>query len=412
MSKTLIPLMKPQLPTAQMLFPLLEEIDRNRTYSNFGPFVTRFQERLASHFHSPAGSVVTVANGTLGLLLALQTLGVRTGQFCLMPSWTFTATAAAAVTAGLIPYFIDVDPQTWSLDPQKVRHILLHSGLPIGAVLVVAPFGSPLEGSRWDALTEETGVPVLIDAAAGFDSLHITKTPVMVSFHATKAFGIGEGGMVASTDLDFIERLRQRSVFGFYQTRQSQVSGLNGKISEVSAAIGLAMLDLWPHIRGKLKEVAQLYRSTLERTLPEKLLFPVGWGHHWISATCNILLKAGNSQSMIKSLQKAGIESRRWWDQPLHLHKAYKIMPREELPITEALAQQIIGLPFYSDLDPLSLHHVAEEVARYVSPLPVAAAPMSLLAPAPQARKRRPPSKSPRFVKQKSQASLSRPPVH
>lgn len=360
-------LMRPQLPTAAMLLPLLEEMDRHRIYSNFGPFVQQFQSQLESHFHLPEGSLITVSNGTAGLTLALQTFDIRAGQFCLMPSWTFTGTASAVMAAGLIPYFIDVNPLTGALDSFHVEQILEKSGLPVGAILVVSPFGLPIQGKIWDQLTEKTGIPVVIDAAAGFDSLSVTKTPVMVSLHATKAFGVGEGGFVSSTNKAFMEKFKQKSMFGFQKGRTSEICGMNGKMSEFSAIVGLAMLDMWPQVRRQLHEVSQIYQNDLASFIGTKISFQPEWGRQWISGTCNIFLRAGHARDLMNHLEKNKIPSRQWWEKPLHQHQAYKIMPHEPLPVTESLGHRVLGLPFYGDLEASTIHRICDLVGSYLS---------------------------------------------
>ena len=116
-----VPVMRPRLPSAESLLPYLRAIDEARIYSNYGPQATQLDERLAAHYGLSECAVTTVANATLGLGIALNTQGARPGTLCVMPAWTFVASAQAATLAGLIPYFVDVDPSTWALDPVRSR---------------------------------------------------------------------------------------------------------------------------------------------------------------------------------------------------------------------------------------------------------------------------------------------------
>lgn len=374
MAHLFIPVMKPQLPTAEMLAPFLSQIDSRRTYSNFGPFVQRFQDRLAEMWRLPSGSVLTVSNGTLALMMALQHYQIPAGHLCLMPSWTFTATASAALACGLRPYFMDVNPTTWTLDPLAVQEWVQTSNLPIGAIIVVAPFGQPLDVAAWEQVQKITGLPVIIDAAAGFDSFRPSTCLTMISLHATKAFGVGEGGLLVSTDTDLIEDLRQRSVFGFRGQRVSQLPGMNAKISEFTAAVGLAMLDLWPQMRRQLLHVGQLYQKSLMPFLKDHLSLQADWGQHWVSSTCNVLLKGGNTRDLSAHLSQAGIDSRRWWELPLHQQPAYQGLYRDlqapPLPTTEYLGDKVLGLPFYTDLSRTQVHHICQSLAQYLEALP------------------------------------------
>src|SRR5690242_12579165 len=211
------PVGRPRLPDAAALAPYLREIDANRYYSNYGPLVQRFQEHLtaATRFVDGDGVVVTCANATLGLAAALIAQGVRTGDLCLMPAWTFVASPLAARLAGMTPYFVDVDEADWTLSPAAAERAVAAAPGRVGAVMVVAPFGRPVEAAPWDDFAKATGLPVVIDAAAGFDAVEAGKAAVVVSLHATKAFGIGEGGFVASTDRGLIGAIARTCNFGF-----------------------------------------------------------------------------------------------------------------------------------------------------------------------------------------------------
>ena len=146
----------------------MREIDEHRG-THFGPLVTRLEERLAEHFGLPKTESVIVANGTTALSASLLAVGAKPGSTCLLPSWTFVASASAVWAANLEPHFVDVDPQTWQPDPAALRRRADLAG--VGAVMIVSPFGSPVDAAAWAALTADTGIPVIIDAAASFDTV-------------------------------------------------------------------------------------------------------------------------------------------------------------------------------------------------------------------------------------------------
>src|SRR3954447_21336363 len=161
MSKT--PVMRPKLPRAERIAPYLNRIDAAGIYSNFGPLNTALEARLAAHFGVETAMVTTVSNATQGLTLALAVLGAPAGTLCVMPAWTFIASAHAAVAAGLTPYFVDVDPQSWALDPDAMDEIVAHAPSAVGAVMPVVPFGQPIDFAAWDRYRKRSGVPVVID---------------------------------------------------------------------------------------------------------------------------------------------------------------------------------------------------------------------------------------------------------
>ena len=166
-----IPTFRPRLPEAEALLPYLREIDGSRWYSNFGPLSRRFERALAQHFGVSPGTVLTVANATLGLSLALADAADGRAGLCMVPAWTHAASAAAIVNAGLTPWFVDVDPGSWQLLPSAARTLLAQSPDQLRAILAVSPFGAAVDVEAWDALAAETGIPVVLDAAAAFDTV-------------------------------------------------------------------------------------------------------------------------------------------------------------------------------------------------------------------------------------------------
>jgi len=354
----MIPIMRPKLPSADRLAPYLERIDRTRIYSNFGPLASELEDRLAVHFGMASGAVVTVANATLGLVLALAAAGAQPGTLCAIPAWTFIASAHAAIMAGLIPYFVDVDPVTWTVDVDAITEAIDSAPGPVGAVMPVAPFGHPLDVAAWDRFRARTAIPVVIDAAAAFDSLIPGEAPAVVSLHATKVIGTGEGGFVVSKDTDLIRAIRFRSNFGFAGTREAIAPATNAKLSEYHAAIGHAAFDEWDEVRAEWMAVASRYREVLAPS--NQVRFQEGFGQSWITATCVLGVAEGGAGRAERALAAAGIETRRWWGNGAHAHPATRGLPRTGLPITEALAEATIALPFYRDLDGSAIEQVAE----------------------------------------------------
>jgi dTDP-4-amino-4,6-dideoxygalactose transaminase len=344
----MIPILRPKLPPADRLAPYLAAIDQSRLYSNFGPHACAFEERLCLHFGLDGGAVTTLANATLGLALALMAQDTRPGALCAMPGWTFVASANAAVLAHLVPYFVDVDRSTWAVDPVAIEEEIARAPAAVGAVMVVAPFGQPIDYTAWDAFKLRTGLPVVIDAAAAFDSLRVGEIPAVVSLHATKIVGVGEGGFVASRDASIIAAIRQRSNFGFDKDRSAVAAGFNAKFSEYHAAIGLAALDMWSESRTAWMSVAAAYRQALANS--NCINLQPGFGEAWVSSTCIVSVDQRVSAAAQRAFAAAGIETRLWWGRGAHSEPATAAFPRTPLPVTEDLAKSTFALPFYQDL--------------------------------------------------------------
>jgi dTDP-4-amino-4,6-dideoxygalactose transaminase len=359
----LIPVMRPQLPSAQELLPYLQRIDEARWYSNHGPLLRELQDRFATHYAVAREHVAIVANGTVALSAALVAAGAPPGSTCLLPSWTFVGSAAAVWAANLKPHFVDVDPATWMLDPEQLRK---RSDLKnVGAVMVVSAFGSPVDTAAWDAFTAETGIPVIVDGAASFDTVASApraapgRSPIMISLHATKVFGVGEGGLLLSTDAELVQRFNQVCNFGVWDSPAGQILGYNGKLNEYNAAVGLAMFETWPARRDRVAQITQHYRQALSSVAGVELL--PGYGDGWVSCYCNVKTTAP-AQTVIDRLAERGVETRRWWQSGVHVQKAYRNFAHDPLPATEQLAATVFGLPFSYDLNDAQLQRVIESL--------------------------------------------------
>lgn len=353
-----IPIMRPRLPDADALRPYLEKIDESGWYSNFGPLERQLEVRLADRYGLPGQNVSCVANCTAGLTLALMELAGARGGYCVMPSFTFVASAHAVVAAGLSPMFVDVDAGSWGVTTAQAAAAIAAADGPVAAVMVVSPFGAPVDVLEWDRFAETSGVPVVVDAAGGFDSLVPCTSPVVVSLHATKVLPAGEGGFVVSRDADLIRSVSARANFGFFEERRSDVAGFNGKLSEYCAAVGLAALDAWPESRAALLVLTALYREAFSG-LGNISLAP-GFGDGWVGSTCNIAFDQPVADKAMSNLSQVGIDSRQWWSKGCHREMAFKDYPHLDLPVTEALGQRVLGLPFHTGLDSADIRRIAE----------------------------------------------------
>ncbi len=364
-----IPVCKPLLPVAAKLQFYLEKIDENRYYSNLGPLTVKFEERLADHFGVTTDKVATSANGTLALVQLLKSFNVRSGTFCVMPSWTFTATPAAAMLAGLVPYFIDVDQEQWGICPEDVIPLLKKH--EISAVIPVAPFGAPIDIPAWEQFHVTTGIPVIIDAAAGFDSFSSTHRvsnatiPFMVSLHATKVIGIGEGAVVVTGNADLAKKIRMNGNFGFHLIRESLVPGINAKLSEYASAIGLAALDEWSVKRKAWEQLSYQFETQIKRNsfINSAPLFNKGW----VSCYGLIKLKSPCTAERVKAeLAKYNIGALSWYGKGCHAQEAYRQCPRDDLSVTDNLANHVLGLPFWLDLTETHLTVVFDSLEKVI----------------------------------------------
>ena len=356
--------------------PYLIQIDANRFYTNYGPLVRAFEARLAEARGVGPKSVVTSCNGTVALmqtLLAVVDRVTERAAYCITPSWTFVATPAAIQAAGLVPYFADVS-SGWALDPHQVEGLaarLRSQGHQIAAVMPVAPFGAPLDLIAWEAFQDRTGIPVVIDAAAGFDHFShagadyppSSRLPVVISLHATKVFGIGEGAFIVTADEDLADRIRSWGNFGFHESRDAKMSGINSKMSEMSAAYGLALLDIWEVVRKEWVALTVEFRRHAD-SLP--FLVPaLDQSGQWVSSYGLVRLADSSIDLsvLMRRMADQKVETRRWWALGCHMQPAYRDCGQEKMGETKRLAKTVLGLPFWRGLKPEDMTKVFSVLA-------------------------------------------------
>lgn len=355
-----IPAARPRLPGADAVLPYLRRMDDSRQYSNFGPLLREFEARLAMRFEA-ATQVVTCVNATQALTLTLQALDLPKGSLVAMPAYTFVASAHAVIAAGLTPWFLDVDGDDWMLRPDTVRNALATAPGPVSAVMPVAAFGAMPDLDAWKTLRDDTGLAVVLDAAAAFDQAQDADLPTIVSLHATKVLGIGEGGFLATRDADLAARVRRLTTYGFQGSRISVIVATNAKLSEYACAVGLAALDNWDADRLNYLRTARLMRAAM--TFLPQVRFQPGWGIDWVTSVCSVRVPDGSADAVERTLEDMDIQTRRWWGEGCQTSLAFADCPRQNLSVTNVLGRSVIGLPFAIDMNDRDISRVAAALA-------------------------------------------------
>lgn len=358
MDTELVPLLVPDMPSPQTLMVWLQRMHGTRQYSNFGPLVRELESKFAHRFGVSVDELTTVANATLGLELVLKALELPKGSQILLPALTFVASATAVVRAGHVPVLADVDAEIWMLTPEIARNSC--ANLNIGAVLSVATFGMPCDMEAWQKFEQDTGIPVVVDAASAYGSqwLHKGGGTLVFSLHATKSLPAGEGGVVVSSRSGLAARVRQLSNFGINLDATASVPvgalseiGTNAKMSEYHAAIALASLEVWD---SRAQQRRELYTS-LVKELDQASDGNFSWQSTGpggpLMAPTLLCAKLPNSiarDTLELDLLKAQVSTRRWY-QPLlsnmaALQKQCRVL---EAPNAQDLSQTLLGLPFF-----------------------------------------------------------------
>jgi len=337
--------MQPDMPTTDDLIGYLNRIDISKVYSNGGPLNAELVARFAEYFKVDAECICLVSNATVGLIGSLV-CSEQVSEYIEAPAFTFTATPASIISAGLELLFVDIDSNFRMVPTGDNR-----------SVIDVLPFGNTLRQEEWYDSFDFN----LIDAAASFDALkgfgehfHPKKMySIVVSLHATKLLGAGEGGIVISNNPSFIRKIKEWSNFGFSShgsVRESQFAGTNSKLSEYSCAVALASLDRWSQVRDRYLKNIDLVNQVLtdsrfssyETTL-KGLATPYWVVRHQSDTDVRDLERDAKSQSM---------ETRKWWGEGCHRMPAYSQLPHTSLAETEKQSKRYLGLPFHNFLTP------------------------------------------------------------
>ncbi|HEU0117393.1 MAG TPA: DegT/DnrJ/EryC1/StrS family aminotransferase [Alphaproteobacteria bacterium] len=343
----------PDMPEAEELLPYLRRIDNERWYSNFGPLVTEFEQKLIRHLNTRDNnggqyiSLITTASCYHALEIGLKLMRLPENAKVLIPAVTFPACPLAIRHAGATPVLADVDDLNWHLTPQIARRIA--SKMEIHAVMPVSAYGVPVSATAWDAFTDETGIPVIIDAASAFESQAIPKKGFVAhSLHATKPFSIGEGGLLVCRDRALMEEAQRMTNFGMRE-RITMTDGGNAKMSEYQGAVGLAQLERWERIKQRRREAFTFYRSVIEGAGLD-LTFQEDIDEAIVSAV--MLQSPVVAAPLVKTLNECGILAHRMYLPPLYEHPHFAGLERaDHLPNSHVMERHVFGVPFHTFMD-------------------------------------------------------------
>ena len=315
-------------------------------------------------------------------MLALKSAGIK-GKV-IVPSFTFCATAHAVVWAGLEPVFVDIDPETFNLDPAKVRAAITPE---VKAILAVHVFGNPCAIDELAALAKEHNLALFFDAAHAFGSTY--KKQKIGSFglaetfstHATKPFMAVEGGIISTKDQVLLEHLQKSRNFGVDSPIDTAFIGTNAKMSELHALVGLDSLSYYPANLNKRKELVRSYQEKL-RDLPglrfQKIQENSQSSYFFFSIVLDPVKFGANRDELAVALEQAGVQTRKYFYLPLHQQKSYKGYVTGCLPHTEAVASNILCLPTHTELTFDDVSYICDIIKKLQSEKKPAVSPAQL----------------------------------
>ena len=339
-------------------------LDR-RWLSNNGPYVQELEEKLAAYLG--VRNCLAVCNATVGLELAARGLGLQ-GEV-ILPSFTFVATAHAMHWLGLTPVFCDIDPSTHNIDPKKAERLVTTRTT---GILGVHVWGRACDVEGLAAFARRRGLKLLFDAAHALGCSYNGSLlggcgdAEVFSFHATKFFNTFEGGAITTNDDRLAEDLRRKRNFGFAGMDQVVGLGTNGKMSEVSAAMGLGSLE-------SLDEFIQAnhehYRAYLSGLKDVPGLQVVRYDEAEKSNYQYVILEIDPERAdldrdlLVRLLHAENVRARRYFYPGCHQMEPYRSMPPWaglELPATERLTRRVMQLPTGTALQASEVQRICE----------------------------------------------------
>ncbi len=344
---------QPALPPLDEFIPYLQQIWASKQLTNSGPFHQQLEQALRDYLGVPHIALFT--NGTIALVTALQALRV-TGEVITTP-YSFVATAHSLLWNGIRPVFVDIDPVTLNLDPDRIEAAITPHTT---AIMPVHCYGHPCDVERIQKIADNYGLKVIYDAAHAF-GVHGREGSVLnhgdlsvLSFHATKVFNTFEGGAIVCQDAKTKQRIDHLKNFGFVDEVTVVAPGINGKMSEIMAAFGLLQLRGIDAALQKRRAVDSRYRSALADVRGISCL-PVREGRANY-AYFPILVGAGyplSRDGLYEKLRDHNIFARRYFYPLISDFPMYRGMPSAapaNLPVAKAAAEQVICLPIHPDL--------------------------------------------------------------
>lgn len=359
----MIPVTKPYLPSREKLDQYLDGIYERQWLTNNGQLVQELTRRLEEYLQ--VDNLLLVANGTLALQIAYRALGVSDSRPDQHPEaittpFSFIATASSLKWDGVQPVFADIDPNTWCLDPANIEAaITSHTR----AIVPVHVFGNACDFEAIDSIADKHDLKVIYDASHAFGVTHKGESllkqgdAATLSFHATKLFHTGEGGAIVFRRKEDLERAKRMINFGITGPESIEELGINAKMSELQAAMGLCVLEeiqqnlkareaIWQRYEKRLEKLVKLQAKSSELSY-NYAYFPM------------VLESEKQAVAVAEHLKESAILVRRYFYPSLDSVQSLGALQKQ--PISTDIASRVLCLPIYSGLSNESVELILEK---------------------------------------------------
>ena len=369
MSKDIITVTSPLLPSLDEFTDSLKEIWESKWITNNGQFHQKLEAALAEYLKVPYVSLFT--NGTLPLLTALQALRI-TGEVITTP-YSFVATTHALWWNGIKPVFVDIDPTTGNIDPQKIEAAITPRTT---AILPVHVYGKPCDTEAIQAIADKYGLKVIYDAAHAFgvevngESLLNVGDMSTLSFHATKVFNTIEGGAMVMHDEKTKQRIDYLKNFGFANEIEVVGPGINSKMDEIRSAYGLLNLKQVDAAIAARQKVAVAYREALRNV--DGISFwddmpGVRHNYSYFPIFIDAEKYGMTRDELYMKMKDQGVWSRRYFYPLISEFSTYRGLESsrpENLPNAHRMAETVICLPMHHALSENDLNRIINSIIK------------------------------------------------
>lgn len=362
MSKKPIFVTQPTLSSIEEYTKYLNGVWDRGILTHNGPLVQKLEKDLAHKLN--LRNLMTVSNGTIAIQLAIKALGIK-GDIITTP-FTWVATLSAIQWEGCNPVFCDIEPDTLSIDPKKIEEKITDKTV---AIMPVHVFGNPCDVEAIEMIAKKYNLKVIYDAAHAIGSIYKEKSLLSygdisaTSLHATKLFNTAEGGACITDDDDLNEKLKRIRFFGHNQQKDIVEEGMNAKLTEIHAALGLANLKYFDDVLEDRKSKYFFYKDNLKNLdgidfqvlklgEPNYSYFPI------IFKSEELLLK------IEKALNKKNIFPRRYFYPAVNTFEA--IVKYEPMPIAEDVSKRIMCLPLFYKLEEKEIHFICQLIKKTI----------------------------------------------
>lgn len=332
-----------------------------------GPMVQRFEKGLETFVG--VKNAVAVNSGTAALHASMLVADVGNEDEVIVPSFTYGATANVVLWAGAKPVFVDVDPETYNINPQLMEEKVTKK---TKAIIPVHLFGLPAEMDAIFEIAQKHNLTVIEDCCQALGAEYKNRKIGSFghfdcfSFYPGKVMTTGEGGAITTNDDELAKKLRMVRTHGQVKGYDFTVLGSNFRMTEIAAVIGCAQLEKLPRFlqkrRMNAKKLSENLKGVSSLMLPTE---PKGFKHNYYLYT----VKLGSKQrrdEVVKKLQKRGIDARVYYSTPVHLTPLYLRLGygKEKLPVTEKIAKCVFSLPVNPSVTENDIEYMTENVKK------------------------------------------------